>query len=106
MELHELDYDLPPELIAQRPAARRDASRLLVHDRASGATRHRRFSDLPGELPRDGLVVVNDTKVIPARIRVRRPGGGQAEILLLELRADGLWEGLARPSKRLRAGQR
>src|SRR2546427_12690798 len=106
MELHELDYDLPPELIAQHPDARRDESRLLVFDRSSGETRHRRFADLPDELPDGGLVVVNDTKVIPARIRVRRPGGGRAEILLLERGEDGLWEGLARPSKKLRPGQR
>ena len=106
MELHELDYDLPPDLIAQQPAARRDESRLLLFDRSTGDVRHRRFADLPGELPDGALVVVNDTRVIPARLRLRRAGGGRAEILLLE-RVDGtLWEGLARPSKRLRPGQR
>jgi S-adenosylmethionine:tRNA ribosyltransferase-isomerase len=102
MDVSELDYDLPPELIAQHPAARRDASRLLVHDRRDGSTRHRRFSDLPQEL--DGeLVVVNDTRVVPARIPIDAPRG---EVLLLE-RVDGdLWEGLARPTRRLRAGRR
>jgi S-adenosylmethionine:tRNA ribosyltransferase-isomerase len=105
MRSTELDYDLPPELIAQHPATRRDASRMLVLDRATSAVRHRMFADLPDEL--DGeLVVVNDTKVVPARLRLRRTSGGRAEILLLERIEDTLWEALARPSKRLRAGER
>src|SRR5919204_2304067 len=106
MRTNELDYDLPAELIAQHPAERRDESRLLVFDRASGAVRHRRFRDLPEELPSGTLVVVNDTRVLPARLRVRRPSGGQAEILLLERLEGSVWEGLARPSRRLRPGQR
>jgi S-adenosylmethionine:tRNA ribosyltransferase-isomerase len=105
MRSSELDYDLPPELIAQHPAERRDASRLLVYDRSSGAVRHRRFDDLPEEVGSD-LVVVNDTRVVAARLRLRRPGGGAAEVLLVERLDDGLWEGLARPSRRLRPGQR
>jgi S-adenosylmethionine:tRNA ribosyltransferase-isomerase len=104
MKLSELDYALPPELIAQRPLGRRDDSRLLVYDRASGDVRHRRFSELPDELGPDELVVVNDTRVIPARIRIEQPRG---EVLLLERTGqNGLWEGLARPTKRLRAGRR
>jgi len=104
MKLSELDYALPPELIAQRPLERRDDSRLLVYDRASGEVRHRRFGELPDELAADELVVVNDTRVIPARIRIEHPRG---EVLLLERSGeDGLWEGLARPTKRLRAGRR
>jgi S-adenosylmethionine:tRNA ribosyltransferase-isomerase len=106
MRTAELDYELPPELIAQRPLERRDESRLLVADRASGEARHRRFRDLRSELPDGALVVVNDTRVIPARIRVRRETGGEAEVLLLEPVGDGLWEALARPTKRLRAGTR
>jgi S-adenosylmethionine:tRNA ribosyltransferase-isomerase len=102
----ELDYDLPRELIAQRPLPRRDDSRLLVYDRATGETRHRRFRDLPVELPAGTLVVVNDTRVVPARLRVSRPGGGEAEVLLLEPAGEGLWEALARPTRRLRAGMR
>jgi S-adenosylmethionine:tRNA ribosyltransferase-isomerase len=102
----ELDYDLPRELIAQHPLPRRDDSRLLVHDRSTGATRHRRFRDLPAELPAGAIVVVNDTRVVPARLRLRRPGGGEAEVLLLEPAGDGLWEALARPTRRLRAGMR
>jgi S-adenosylmethionine:tRNA ribosyltransferase-isomerase len=104
MRTAELDYDLPPELIAQRPLPRRDDSRLLVYERATGATRHRSFRDLPAELPEGALVVVNDTRVLPARLHVRRPGGGEAEVLLLEPLGDGHWEALARPTRRLRAG--
>jgi len=106
MRTSELDYDLPPELIAQRPLERRDSSRLLVYERASGEVRHRRFAELPDEVP-GYLTVVNDTRVLPARLRLRRPGGGEAEVLLLErLGANGLWEGLARPSRKLKPGQR
>jgi S-adenosylmethionine:tRNA ribosyltransferase-isomerase len=107
MDTSELDYELPPELIAQRPLERRDRSRLLVYERATGDVRHGRFDELPDELADGTLTVVNDTRVLPARLRLRRPGGGEAEVLLLErLGADGLWEGLARPSRRLKAGQR
>ena len=104
MRLEELDYELPAELIAQRPAQRRDASRLLVYDRTSGDVRHGRFAGLPDELEPDELVVVNDTRVLPARIPIERPRG---EVLLLERTdEDGFWEGLARPTRRLRAGRR
>src|ERR671932_1045282 len=107
MRVDALDYELPHELVAQRPVEPRDASRLLVYERGSGAIRHRRFSELPEELSPDDLVVVNDTRVLPARLRLERPGGGATEVLLLErVGANGLWEGLARPTRRLRAGQR
>ena len=107
MRSSELDYELPRELIAQHPPERRDASRLLVHDRASGESRHRRFDELPAELADGTLVVVNDTRVLPARLRLERPGGGEAEVLLLErLGENGTWEALARPSRKLRPGQR
>jgi S-adenosylmethionine:tRNA ribosyltransferase-isomerase len=102
MQTTELDYELPLELIAQRPLERRDESRLLVFDRASGDVRHRRFGELQEEL-RDELVVVNDTRVVPARIPISEPKG---EVLLLERGEDGVWEGLARPTRRLRAGRR
>jgi S-adenosylmethionine:tRNA ribosyltransferase-isomerase len=102
MDSAELDYDLPPELIAQHPAERRDESRLLVYDRASGAVRHRVFTDLPGET--DGaLAVVNDTRVVPARIRIERPKG---EVLLLEHEGGGEWLALAKPTRRLKPGSR
>src|SRR6476620_1694975 len=104
MKLSELDYELPAELIAQHPPERRDDSRLLVYERENGEVRHRRFSELPDELAPEELVVVNDTRVFPGRIRIERPRG---EVLLLERTGeDGLWEGLARPTKRLRPGRR
>ena len=102
MDTSELDYDLPSELIAQHPAARRDASRLLVYDRSSAEIRHRTFAELPEELSGE-LAVVNDTKVVPARIRIERPRG---EVLLLEHEGDGEWLALARPTRRLKAGDR
>ena len=105
MRANELDYDLPPELVAQRPIQPRDASRLLVFERATGAIRHRTFRDLPGELG-SRLVVVNDTRVVAARLRLRRETGGEVEVLLLERLEEGVWEALARPSRRLRAGER
>jgi S-adenosylmethionine:tRNA ribosyltransferase-isomerase len=102
VRVSELDYELPPELIAQRPAGRRDQSRLLVFDRTSGAVGHRTFAELPDVLHGE-LVVVNDTRVIPARIPIDAPRG---EVLLLERLDDELWEGLARPTRKLRAGRR
>jgi S-adenosylmethionine:tRNA ribosyltransferase-isomerase len=106
MKRAELEYSIPPELIAQHPTARRDESRLLVFDRATGDVRHRRFHELLDELGGE-LVVVNDTRVVPARLRLQRAGGGEAEVLLLEpLNGEGEWEALARPTKRLRPGQR
>ena len=102
------DYELPPELIAQAPAERRDASRLLVVDRVTGAPSDRRFADVVDLLPQDAVLVVNDTRVIPARLRARKPSGGAVELLLLEpVRPgafDGPWIALARSSKPLRAG--
>jgi S-adenosylmethionine:tRNA ribosyltransferase-isomerase len=103
MDASELDYVLPNELIAQRPLERRDASRLLVYDRSRGEACGRVFGDLPGLLPPGTLVVVNDTRVVPARIPIERPRG---EVLLLERLDGGEWEGLARPTRRLRAGRR
>ncbi len=104
MLLRELDYELPPELIAQRPLAQRDESRLLVYERSSGKVRQRRIRELPEELHGE-LVVVNDTRVVPARLHLRKPTGGQVEVLLIESFGGGEWEALARPSRKLRAGQ-
>ena len=104
MRTSELDYELPPELIAQRPLERRDESRLLVFDRVTGAVEHRQFRDLPSQLVPESLVVVNDTRVLPARLLLERPTGGRTEVLLLERVEGDVWEALARPSRRLRAG--
>jgi S-adenosylmethionine:tRNA ribosyltransferase-isomerase len=103
MRASELDYRLPSELIAQHPAARRDESRLLVYDRASGDVDHRVFRELPGSLPPRTLTVVNDTRVVPARIPIESPRG---EVLLVEQVSADTWEALARPSRRLSAGRR
>ena len=100
-----LDYELPEELIAQRPRARRDDSRLLVYRCQTGEIEHRVFAELPDLLSGE-LVVVNDTRVLRARLELRRATGGRVEVLLIEEREDGLWEALARPSRRLQAGQR
>jgi S-adenosylmethionine:tRNA ribosyltransferase-isomerase len=103
MRVDELDYDLPPDLIAQRPIPVRDKSRLLVYDRMEKRVHHRTFADLPDVIG-DALVVINDTRVVPARIPIERPRG---EVLLLEqVGSNGVWEGLARPTRRLRPGRR
>jgi S-adenosylmethionine:tRNA ribosyltransferase-isomerase len=101
-----LDYHLPEGLIAQAPAEPRDAARLMVHERATGAIRHRRFRDLLDELRDDDVVVLNTTRVLPVRIHATRPTGGAAEVLLLEPRGDGSWEALARPLRKLVPGTR
>jgi S-adenosylmethionine:tRNA ribosyltransferase-isomerase len=101
----ELDYDLPPELIAQQPAEPRSSARLLVYDRGTREIRHRVFMDLLDELGPDDLVVVNDTRVLHARIHARRATGGAVELLLLEPNGADSWDALARPARRLRAGE-
>ena len=101
MRADELDYELPHELIAQQPASQRDASRLLVYSRETGDVSHGLFRELPDRLLPGTLTVVNDTRVVPARIRIDRPRG---EVLLLEHLGDGEWEALARPTRRLHAG--
>ncbi|MGI9116790.1 MAG: tRNA preQ1(34) S-adenosylmethionine ribosyltransferase-isomerase QueA [Gaiellales bacterium] len=105
MRIDELDYDLPEELIAQTPAEPRDASRLLIVDRASGALTDAVFSDLPDLLRPDDLVVVNTTRVRAARLRLTRATGGAAEVLLLEPQGD-VWAALVRPARKLAPGAR
>ncbi len=103
MRTDELDYDLPEAAIAQAPATPRDAARLLV-PRPLGAPLDRTVRDLPELLAPGDLLVVNDTRVLPARVRLRRSGGGAAEVLLLEPVGDGWWSALCRPSRKLRHG--
>jgi S-adenosylmethionine:tRNA ribosyltransferase-isomerase len=103
VRIDELDYALPDELIAQRPAEHRDGARLLVH-RRDGSIEHRRFAQLVELLDPGDLVVANSSRVLRARIAVRRPTGGSGEVLLLEEREQGLWEALVRPSRRMRPG--
>lgn len=100
--LDDIDYALPPSSIAQTPLTERDAARLLV-DRGS-TIEHRAVRDLPEILAPGDLVVVNDTRVLPARLPLRRSTGGAAEVLLLEQRSDGTWEALVRPSRKLPSG--
>jgi S-adenosylmethionine:tRNA ribosyltransferase-isomerase len=102
--VHLFDYELPPDRIAQDPLAERDLSRLLVLDRSDGSVSHRRFRDLPDHLRAGDLLVVNETRVLAARLRARRPGGGKAEIFLVRPAGEGRWLGLVRPGSRLRPG--
>jgi S-adenosylmethionine:tRNA ribosyltransferase-isomerase len=104
MDSAELEYLLPPDRIAQSPVSPRDAARLLVLDRAGGALADHRFAELPALLGPHDLLVVNDTRVRPARVTGRRPTGGRAELLLLEPRGADRWTALVRTGARLRRG--
>ena len=107
MKTSDFYYDLPQELIAQTPLDRRDGSRLMVLDKTTGATRHLHFYDLPSLLRPGDYLVLNDSRVLPARLLGRRePTGGAAEVLLLADRGDKVWECLVRPGKKLREGAR
>ena len=106
MKTSEFDYDLPPERIAQHPAARRDQSRLLVLERASGRTRHMRIAELPTLLVPGDALVLNETRVFPARLLGRKPTGAAAEVLLLRpLEGDRRWLALVRPGGKLKPGR-
>ena len=104
MKIDAFDYTLPPEAIAQEPLPQRDAARLLVLDRSQEELQHRVFRDLPELLAPGDLLVLNRTRVFPARLKGRRAGGGAAEILLLRQVQGELWEGFVRPGRRLRGG--
>ncbi len=104
MHISEFDYALPPERIAQEPAAERDASRLMRLDRRTGAADDHLFRDLPDLLRPGDLVVLNRTRVFPARLLGRRRGGGQAEVLLLQPTGTGTWHAFVRPARRLAPG--
>jgi len=107
MRLEDFDYHLPADRIAQEPVEPRDAARLLV-DRGSAGPEHRRVADLDELLADGDLLVVNDTRVIPARLRLTRRTGGAAEVLLLEPLDDGRrrWEAMVRPARKLAVGER
>lgn len=101
----DFDYELPPNLIAQVPVEPRDSSRLMVLRRDSGTTEHRQFTDILEYLRPGDLMVFNQSRVIPARLfGTREDNGGKVELLLLRREADGVWEALARPGRRLRPG--
>ena len=104
MDAIELDYPLPADAIAQVPIEPRDAARLLVDRGRAGGVEHRHVADLPELLHRGDLLVVNDTRVIPARLHLRKPTGGAVEVVLLERRPEGDWEALVKPSRRVAAG--
>jgi len=103
MKTSDFDYYLPPELIAQHPAEPRDSSRLMVIDRQTGKFEHRRFFNLPEYLKASDVMVLNDSRVIPARLFGRKVGsGGKIELLLLRRISEGSWEALMRPGKRVK----
>ena len=102
----ELDYELPPELIAQSPAAERSDSRLLVFDRTDGSMTDRRFADLPTLLTADDLLVTNNTRVIPARFELRRATGGRIDGLFLHEPEVGVWEVMLKNAARVKPGER
>lgn len=104
MKKSEFYFDLPTELIAQTPLERRDASRLMHLDRATGEIIHRHFYDLPDYLQEGDCLVLNDSRVLPARLFGTRLTGGTVEVLLLRDLGDGAWECLTRPGKKTRPG--
>lgn len=106
MKTSDFDFYLPEELIAQTPLERRDASRLLTLDKNTGAVGHHRFYELPRFLRPGDCLVLNDSRVLPARLIGRRPTGGACEVLLLVDRGDNLWECLVRPGRKLKPGAR
>ena len=107
MKTSDFYYDLPPELIAQTPLEKRDESRLLCLDKATGEWSHHRFYELPDFLRPGDCLILNNSRVLPARLLGRRlPGGGACEVLLLQDKGDKVWECLVRPGKHLREGAR
>ena len=104
--LSEFDFELPPELIAQEPLERRDESRLLHLVLPSGALRHSRILELPSILRPADLLVINNTRVFPAKLHGRTESGGLVELLLLQAGENNVWQVLARPAKKLRVGTR
>ena len=106
MKTRDFWYDLPEELIAQTPLEQRDASRLMLLDKKTGAVEHRVFSQLPELLRAGDCLVMNDSRVIPARLFGKRDTGGAVEVLLLNDRGGGVWECLTRPGRKTPVGTR
>lgn len=107
MKTSDFNFDLPEELIAQTPIAQRDSSRLLTLDKSTGKVEHKHFYDLPEYLKSGDCLVLNNSRVLPARlIGQREPGGGAVEVLLLIDRGDNVWECLVRPGRKLKPGVR
>jgi S-adenosylmethionine:tRNA ribosyltransferase-isomerase len=106
MKTSDFDYRLPPELIAQTPVEPRDYSRLMVLDRRLGSIEHRRFFEIVDYLHEGDVLVFNDSRVIPARIKGRKETGGKVELLLLRRRDSAVWEALVNPGKRVNIGAR
>lgn len=105
MKTSDFYYDLPPELIAQTPLDRRDGSRLLILNKESGVTEHMHFYDLPKLLRKGDCLVLNDSRVLPARLLGHRePTGGAVEVLLLIDKGDKVWECLVRPGRKIKPG--
>ena len=104
MKTSDFDFYLPEELIAQTPLERRDASRLLTLDKHTGAVEHHHFYELPQFLRPGDCLVLNDSRVLPARLIGRRPTGGACEVLLLVDKGDKCWECLVRPGRKLKPG--
>ena len=104
MKTSDFDFELPEELIAQTPLERRDASRLLTLDKYTGETGHHHFYELPRFLRPGDCLVLNDSRVLPARLIGRRSTGGACEVLLLIDRGEGLWECLVRPGRKMKPG--
>ena len=105
MKTHDFWYDLPEELIAQTPLENRDTSRLLVLDRKTGEVKHQHFYDIIEYLKPGDCLVMNDSRVLPARLLGHRPTGGAVELLLLRDLGDRKWECLAKPGRKLQVGQ-
>jgi S-adenosylmethionine:tRNA ribosyltransferase-isomerase len=107
MKTSDFDYNLPPELIAQTPAEPRDSSRLLVLDRKDGSITHRRFFEITEYLRKGDVMVFNDSRVLPARLKGKRiETGGKVEILLLRRLREGEWQAMVKPARRLLPGER
>ena len=105
MHVSDFNYDLPPELIAQKPLAERDSSRMMVVTRKEGKILHARFKDLPDHLQKGDVLVLNNTKVIPAKVWGKKDGK-DVEFLLIKEKEKGVWDVLCRPAKRVKAGDR